>query len=158
MARILALDWGERRLGLAVSDPSETIATTLPTVTLKRPEDVLSAALEAVREHEPACVVVGLPLDREGGVGETARRVLDFAAALRARIASPVETWDERGTSALAEQSLHEEGWRAGRRRGGGRERTRARRGEEKGRVDARAAAILLQSWLDARPRTGGTD
>jgi putative Holliday junction resolvase len=168
VGRILAVDWGGRRLGLARSDALGLTAQPLPPVVLpaaagppadaeRRSLAAASAAIaEAALEHEVSRVVVGLPLELSGKSGDAARRVEDLIHALRARLPATIaiETWDERFTSALAERSLREEGRSAGRRSGGGRERTRARV-EDKARVDQRAALLLLQSWLDAHP--GGT-
>ncbi len=159
------MDWGDRRIGLARSDALGLTAQPLPTVTLPptsgNPVDAArrqraaaaDALVAAVAEHGIAHVVVGLPLEMSGQSGEAAARVTELVTALRARLPAEVavSTWDERLTSALAERSLREEGHTAGRRRGGGRERARARP-EDKGRVDQRAAALLLQSWLDAHP------
>jgi len=150
VARILAVDWGEKRLGLAVSDPLGLIARALPTATLPSPGAAPAAVLEAARAHEVERIVIGLPLDMDGTVGEAARKALALAEAVGAGGNLPVETWDERLTSTLAGQYLREEGFKATSRRGGGRERARPVRGA-KGRVDARAAVLLLQSWLDAR-------
>ena len=170
MDRILAVDWGGRRLGLARSDALGLTAQPLPAVLLpastdKDPEaadrrareHAVVAIAEAARVHEIDRVVVGLPLELSGRTGDAARRVEALVAALRARLGGGVvvETWDERFTSALAERSLREEGRSTGRRSGGGRERTRSRPGD-KAIVDQRAALLLLQSWLDAHPGGGG--
>lgn len=152
-------------MGLARSDELGLTAQPLPPIVLPAapgpPADAerrsLAAASAAVAEaalaHEVSRVVVGLPLELSGRAGDAARRAFDLVAALRARLpaTTAIETWDERFTSALAERSLREEGRSAGRRSGGGRERTRATM-EDKARVDQRAALLLLQSWLDAHP------
>jgi putative Holliday junction resolvase len=155
--RILAVDWGERRLGLALSDALGITAQpldpiVLPEASTKGPSDTALRALASLAEaHEVGRIVLGLPLLLSGERGEAARAVDTFATALRARVSVPVELWDERFTSALAEQSLREEGATTGNRRGGGRERARATP-LDKARVDRRAALLLLQSWLDAHP------
>lgn len=164
------MDWGERRIGLARSDALGLTAQPLPPVILPStsgsPVDAArrlraaaaDAILEAVTSQEITHVVLGLPLELSGRVGEAATRVEALVELLRARLPKGigVSTWDERFTSALAERSLREEGRSAGRRSGGGRERTRAATPGEKARVDQRAAVLLLQSWLDAHPE-GGT-
>lgn len=136
MSRILALDYGERRIGIAVSDPTRTIASPLTTLTRrpgKRPPWTELAAV--VAEQEPAAFVVGLPLDLAGEEGAWAAEVRDFAAQLERRFGRPVHWVDERMTSVLAEQAV----------RGIGLKRSQR---EEKGRVDAAAAAIILQAHL----------
>lgn len=169
MGRILAVDWGERRLGLARSDELGLTAQPLPPVILPafkgNPEDAAKRAqaaaaeaiLAAAAEHEVVRVVVGLPLELSGRSGDAAQRVEALVALLARRLADvPIETWDERFTSALAERSLREEGHTSGRRGGGGRERTRVASHADKARVDQRAALLLLQSWLDAHPQAAG--
>ncbi len=157
MGRILAVDWGERRLGLAVSDPLGITAQPAPPEILKQPEDAAQAIARAVETWDATRVVLGMPLELSGNEGEAAQKVRALAAALAERIAIPIETWDERFTSALAERSLRDEGGRgAGKRKGGGRGEARTRQ-EDKARVDQRAALLLLQSWLDAHPGAGGS-
>ena len=152
MGRILAVDWGERRLGLAVSDPLGITAQPAPPEILERPEDAAAAIARAVEHWDASRVVLGLPLELSGQEGDAARRVRALAQELAGKIAIPIETWDERFTSALAERSLRDEGVKgAVRRKGGGRERTRTE-AKAKARVDQRAALLLLQSWLDAHP------
>jgi len=163
------VDWGGRRLGLARSDALGLTAQPLDPVILptqkgdaaaaahRAQRDAVAAIVDAVVTHEIGRVVIGLPLDLSGHAGEAAVRVQALVAALVPALPAdvPVETWDERMTSALAERSLREEGWTAGTRKGGGRERTRSK-GDERARIDQRAALLLLQSWLDAHPQGGG--
>lgn len=136
MHRILAVDWGERRVGVAVSDPTGLIARALPTLEVGSEDEAVKAVL-AVAEREGATrLVVGLPLNLDGSRGRAAGTAARFAHRLEKRAAVPVEMWDERLTSAQARRTARETG-----------ERLRGR----KGRVDARAAEHLLQSYLDAR-------
>jgi putative Holliday junction resolvase len=152
VGRILAVDWGERRLGLAVSDPLGITAQPAPPVLLDQPRDAASAIARAVESWDASRVVLGLPLELSGREGDAALRVRALAQELATKIAIPIETWDERFTSALAERSLRDEGARgATRRKGGGREQARTE-AKAKARVDQRAALLLLQSWLDAHP------
>jgi len=151
------VDWGTRRVGLALSDALGITAQPLPPLTLPEGQDpahapaYLARALVALAdEHDASPLVLGLPLELSGERGEAARAVQALADALGARTKRPVELWDERFTSALAEQSLREEGHGSSRRKGGGRERARSARSEDKARIDQRAALLLLQSWLDA--------
>ncbi|HEY6867498.1 MAG TPA: Holliday junction resolvase RuvX [Candidatus Eisenbacteria bacterium] len=133
MSRILAVDWGERRIGLAVSDPRGIIATGLPTLEVRGLEDALTRVARVAAETEAEAVVVGLPLLMSGARGEAARTAEAFAGALAARIAVPVDTYDERLTSTISERRLREVGVRANGRRG---------------RVDQGAAVALLESYL----------
>jgi len=141
LSRILAVDWGERRIGLAVSDPTGLIARSLPTLEVRSPEQAVTAVLDVCRAEEVARIVVGLPLRLDGSRGDAAEAAERFARLLSSG-GLPVEMWDERLTSVEAERQMRELG-----------ERTRGR----KGKVDARAAAVLLQSYLDERgPRARG--
>jgi putative Holliday junction resolvase len=130
---VLAVDWGVRRVGLAVSDPGGLIATGLPTLTVRGLEDALQQVAEAARETEAERIVVGLPLLMSGERGEAALQVERFAALLGERVAVPIETYDERLTSALSARRLREVG---------------VRTGHAKGRVDQGAAIVLLESFL----------
>jgi putative pre-16S rRNA nuclease len=136
MSRILAIDYGKKRLGLALSDPTGTLASGLPTL-VRRPKQPLPETIRRlVALHEVALVLVGLPLEMDGTAGERAREVERFAAALRARLSIPVTLVDERLSTVRAYELLRERG-------------TRAQAG--KAQVDRVAAALLLQEWLDAR-------
>lgn len=159
MTRVLAVDWGTRRIGLALSDPLGLTAQPLPPILLPEGQDpahaptfLSRALLKLAEEHEVTRFVLGLPLELSGERGAAAQAVEALAKALEARTKLPIELWDERFTSALAEQSLRDEGEKGTRRKGGGRERARSRSSEEKARIDQRAALLLLQSWLDAHP------
>jgi putative Holliday junction resolvase len=131
--RVLAVDWGERRIGLAVSDPTGTIATGLPTVTVRGREDGLMRVAEVAAEVEAERIVVGLPLLLSGERGTAAEAADTFAKGLGERTGLPVETYDERLTSVMGQRRLHELGGRGSR---------------AKGRVDQGAAVALLESFL----------
>ncbi|HEX7096025.1 MAG TPA: Holliday junction resolvase RuvX [Acidimicrobiales bacterium] len=134
--RVLGIDPGERRIGVAVSDSAGRVAT--PIEVIQRSGDVARdhrAIADLVAEWEAELVVVGLPLTLAGEVGPAARRVLDEVEQLRATLPVPVETYDERLTTVTAERHLVEQ--RLG---------AKARREV----VDKVAAAVLLQAWLDA--------
>jgi len=131
--RILAVDWGGRRIGLAISDPTGIIATALPTLTVTGRDDALARVTAAAEEREAERIVVGLPLTMSGQRGEAAQAAEEFATALGHRTGLPVETYDERLTSALSVRRLHERG---------------VKTGHAKGEVDAGAAAALLESYL----------
>ncbi|NOT34067.1 MAG: Holliday junction resolvase RuvX [Candidatus Eisenbacteria bacterium] len=127
------MDWGERRIGLAISDPTQTIATGLPTAMVRNLEDAVTRVAEVVVEREAERVVVGLPLHLSGERGEAAHAAEAFAARLAEKLAMPVDTWDERLTSVMGTRRLHETGRRTG---------------HHKGSVDQAAAVALLEGFL----------
>ena len=135
---MLAVDLGERRIGLALSDPSRTLASPLRTIEVTGdPARDRLAVVEAARDAEAQVIVVGLPRSLSGREGPAARRARGEAAAL-AELAGEIEVelHDERFTTRDADRALAAAGKR-------GRER--------RARVDAAAAAIILQSYLDAK-------
>ena len=143
--RVVALDLGTRRIGVAVCDAGGLMAT--PYSTIERSGDVgvdRERVAAVVAEVEAELVLVGLPLSMDGTVGPAAAAALDEVAALRAVLDVPVESHDERLTSVTANRSLAAGGVR-GRRR-----RSAARRS---GAVDQMAATVMLQSWLDTPSR-----
>jgi putative transcription antitermination factor YqgF len=117
--KVLALDYGSARTGVAVSDPTGTIARPLGVVERVETEAGLARLRELIAEHQPERVVVGLPLTLRGEHGEQARETERFVEALRTAVATPVELFDERFTSVLADGD------------------------------DARAAAHLLSTYLE---------
>ena len=142
MMRAVGVDLGSRRIGIAVSDSAGTLA--LPSETLRRSGDWSRdhSALEAlVDELSAEVVVVGMPLSLDGSTGPAARRTLKELKVLRRTLSVPVETYDERLSTVEAEGAL-----RAA-------EVNASRRSEV---IDAAAAAVILQGWLDAR-RGGAT-
>jgi putative Holliday junction resolvase len=134
--RVLGLDLGDARIGVAVSDPERRIAVPVGTVHVGEPPGELKAVAAIVREHEAVLVVVGLPLTMSGERGSRALQAEAFADALRGILGVPVELQDERLSTVSAERSLREAGVR-------GRSRREV--------VDRTAASVILQSWLDAR-------
>lgn len=131
------MDYGEKRIGLAVSDPSCTIATPLETVKRragKRPP--LARIAEISAEHDVGQLVVGLPLGLDGEENEWCAEVRTVGEKLAERVGAPVAFVDERLTSVRAERAI---------RAGGLKKSAR----EEKGRVDAAAAQLILQAWID---------
>lgn len=117
--KVLALDYGSARTGIAVTDPTGTVARPVGVARKVGTPVGLEGLLATIRAEEPACVVVGLPLTLRGEHGEQARETLGFVETLREAIDVPVETYDERFTSSLADGD------------------------------DARAAAYLLSSYLE---------
>ena len=133
--RILALDPGTRRIGIALSDELKTIAQPLEFILAEPLDNVLARLTELVREREVELILVGMPRNMDGTYGPAAQRVQEFVAALKAALTVPIRTWDERLTSAQANRVLI-----AG----------NVRRQKRKEKVDQMAAAILLQSYLDS--------
>nr|MBC7245750.1 Holliday junction resolvase RuvX [Chloroflexota bacterium] len=131
--RILALDLGEKRIGVALSDVLGWLATPLTVLKCKNIEAVLAAIEELVRAHQVDQVIVGYPRSLNGTIGPQAKRVDRFVAQLRARLQVPVILWDERLSTAQAERLIHETG-----------------KSVPRERIDALAAAVILQSYLDA--------
>ena len=101
--KVLALDFGSARTGVAVSDPTGTLARPLCVVEQAASSAGLDRLVAVIREERPERIVVGLPLTLRGDHGEQARETAAFAESLRARIDVPVETFDERFTSVLAD-------------------------------------------------------
>ena len=143
MARVVAVDPGSKRVGLAVSDPSGLIAQPHSTIAAE-PADTLPARLAVVIEELGAArVVMGLPRRLDGSVGPEAKAARRLAGELRRLIRRPVTLQDERLTSVAAERALRE----------GGR-----RRGERRRLADQVAATLILQTYLDSSRRGGGPD
>ena len=139
MPRIIARDYGERRIGVAVSDPPGTIATPLPTLARRAGNRPPWPELQRiVQEYEVAEAVVGLPLELSGEESAWTAEVRAFGAEVARRTGLPVHWMDERMTSIIAERNV----------RGSGLKKTQR---EEKGRIDAAAAALILESFLNLR-------
>lgn len=135
--RLLGVDWGERRIGLALSDESQILAQPLTTLTRRTGKRFPMARLIALaKEREVAGVVVGLPLKEDGSEGKAAKQARALAADITRHSGLAADLWDERFTTARALQAVREMGGA-----------TRERRGD----VDALAATLLLQHYLDAR-------
>jgi putative Holliday junction resolvase len=140
VSRILAVDWGERRIGLAISDPSGTIATGLETLTVRSFDDGVTRVADLAKDLDVVRVVVGLPLLLSGSRGSAAEAAERFASQLAGIVRVPVETYDERLTSALSERRMREVGRRPSR---------------AKARVDQGAAVALLESFLQSLRHRG---
>jgi len=134
--RYLGLDVGDVRIGVALSDETATIATGLPTLARVGPRKDLKAIAQLVREHQAGEIVVGLPRRLDGEIGVQGQKVLAFMDALRDAVKVPVVAWDERFTTALAQQALLE---------------ADVKRKGRKGAVDKVAAILILQNYLDYR-------
>jgi putative Holliday junction resolvase len=138
--RILGLDIGERRVGVAISDPTGTVVRPLPTLIRGSREEDIAAITALVEEHDVELIVVGQPLSLDGTEGSQARRVARYALVLTEHLDVPVVSWDERFTTVVAEEILSQN-----------RSKKKRRRARAKGQVDAIAAAVILQSYLDSR-------
>jgi putative Holliday junction resolvase len=134
--RILALDHGTKRIGVAVSDETKTIAQPLEYIPAEPFADFLARLAVLLVEKEIDLVLVGLPRNLDGSYGPAAQKVETFVNMLQTAITVPIRTWDERLTSAQANRVLIQ---------------GKIRRNKRKEKVDKMAAAILLQSYLDGR-------
>jgi len=132
--RILGLDYGSKRVGVAVSDEMQMIAQPLEFIPAEPRSKLLHRVAEIIDEKRVACVVIGLPRNMDGTYGAAAESVRAFIEVLRGSVTLPIETWDERLTTVQANRDLIA---------------ANVRRRDRKGRVDKTAAAILLQSYLD---------
>lgn len=136
--RVLALDHGTRRIGVAVSDETKTIAQPLEYIPAAPFADFLERLKKILVEKQVDFILLGLPRNMDGSYGPAAQKVQAFGAALKSAITVPIRFWDERLTSAMANRVLIQ---------------GKVRRRERKEKVDKMAAAILLQSYLDAGTR-----
>jgi putative Holliday junction resolvase len=135
--RILALDHGTKRIGVAISDELKLIAQPLEFIPAEPFVAVLKRLKELISEKQVESILIGMPRNMNGTYGRAADKVREFIALLRNEIAIPIKTWDERLTSAQANRFLIE---------------GNVRRERRKEKVDQMAAAILLQSYLDSCP------
>jgi putative Holliday junction resolvase len=137
--RVLGLDVGERRVGIAISDPTGTVARPLQALVRGSREEDFAAIAALVVEHDVGLVVVGRPLSLDGTEGPQARRVARYAEALAARLPVRLVSWDERFTTVEAEEILRQS-----------RSKRDMRRARTAGELDAVAAAVILQGYLDS--------
>ena len=133
--RILALDHGTKRIGVAVSDEMKMIATPLEYIPAEPFAGFLARLREILREKEVELVLIGMPRNMDGSYGPAALKVQEFVAVLRDAITIPIRTLDERLTTVQAQRFLIQ---------------GNVRREKRKEKVDKTAAAILLQSYLDS--------
>jgi len=134
--RVLGVDWGERRIGIAVSDETQTIASPHAVEKCRSEDDRIRAVVRHVRGLGVSRVVLGLPLSLSGDDGPTSRAVRRFGERLVAEIDVPLVLWDERLTTGSAQRALIEAGLRRSRR---------------KELIDKVAASMMLQSYLDSQ-------
>ena len=136
LSRVLGLDYGERRIGLALSDPLRIIAKPLTIIDRKKTKDHISEISKIVAEKKITSIVVGLPITLKGHYSKQTEIVLSFIDQLKLDLQIPVVAIDERLSSVAAEKSLRAQSIKTG---------------HEKGRVDETAAAIFLQEYLDSQ-------
>lgn len=132
--RYLGLDIGEVRIGVAVSDELGSIAS--PVAMIPRRADVVAELRTLIARYTPAALVVGLPVGLSGREGPQAQATREYAAELAEALGIPIEYYDERMSSSIAEQTLISQG---------------TRREKRKQQIDAMAAAVILQGYLDNR-------
>ncbi len=140
--RYLGLDVGERRIGVAVSDPNGRVAVPLKVITRSGRHADFDVVAATARSEAAEALVLGLPLSMDGSVGAQARSVQTFGDTLARETGLPIEYWDERLSTVQVERRLSSS------RRGDRRHPTRHR---ERELVDALAASVVLQAFLDSR-------
>lgn len=138
--RVLGLDYGSVRVGLSLSDPLRIIAQ--PFQTLYNNSEFWGKIHAIIKEQKVDLVVVGMPLNLKGQKGQKAQEVERFVEQLKQKTHGDVVVWDERFTSAIAQQTLLDMGTKKSQRR------------NKKSQVDAMAAAVMLQSFLDSTKRS----
>jgi putative Holliday junction resolvase len=135
MTRILAIDFGERRIGLAISDPLGITAQGLPTIDTRKTKDFLSFIQNLIQEKEVSKVVVGMPRNMDGSIGFKGEAVKEFIQKLSQKTKVEIITWDERLTSVESLRSMREMGTKQ----------------KKKETVDRISATLILQSYLDSQ-------
>lgn len=137
--RLMALDIGGRRIGVAVSDPEQTLARSLSVIERRSEQDSMTAIASLVEEHDVEKIIVGHPLLLDGTAGEQARRVEAYAAKLQEALGIPIVLWDEALSTSRAQEMMIEAG---------------TKQKDRRTRLDAVAAAVILQDYLDSRRRS----
>ncbi|MDD3806532.1 MAG: Holliday junction resolvase RuvX [Candidatus Marinimicrobia bacterium] len=134
MSRILAIDYGEKRVGLAVSDPLKLIATPLDTLKVSSEKALFEDLLKLIEKWDIHQILVGYPLGLKGNKTQQTQKVDQFVAALKKYVPLPIILWDERFTSTEAETILHQKG---------------VKPSKNKDLIDQMSARIILQEYLD---------
>jgi putative Holliday junction resolvase len=140
MKRVLGIDVGEARVGVAVSDELGMLAHPVETIVVRDVGDSTVRVAEIAREKDVARIVVGLPKNMDGTSGPAAQRARAFADQLRSRVPCDVLLWDERLTTVAAQRALHEAGRNAK---------------QSRAVIDQVAAQMILQGWLDSQAAAG---
>jgi putative Holliday junction resolvase len=136
LSRTLGIDYGEKRIGLAISDPLGIIAQSLPTLIVSKNQDILSEIKKLIKEYEISTIVLGLPKNMDGTLGEAGKKVMEFGKELSQNIGIKVEFWDERLSSVESLKTLREE-------------KRKIKRKKEL--VDKISASLILQGYLDKK-------
>lgn len=134
MARMMGLDVGDKRIGVALSDPQSILASPFTIIERTGDEETITAIIDIVNHQEVEWIIAGLPHSLSGNVGEQAEKVEDFVDKLREAVNIPVEFRDERLTTVVANRLMRS---------------VSGRKGKKRELQDARAAAIILQGYLD---------
>jgi len=132
--RVLAIDHGTVRMGIAMSDELKIIAQPLEFIPAEPFSGFLDRLKDLLQEYEVELILLGLPRNMDGSYGEATTKVREFEAVLKNSITVPIKTWDERLTSVMANRSLTQ---------------GRVKKKKKRQNVDSMSAAILLQSYLD---------
>jgi putative Holliday junction resolvase len=133
--RTLGLDVGDKRIGVAISDPEEILASPLATITREDDKKAIADIIKLVDQNDVERIVVGLPYSLDGSIGGQANKVMDFAERLSQHTRASMEMWDERLSTVAVERLLRESG---------------SKKARKKARLDAAAAAFILQGYLDS--------
>ena len=139
--RVLAVDYGDKRVGLAISDPLGIAAHGLETLEVRSVQQAAKAVARTAREKEAERIIVGLPLNMDGSSGPRAEATETFCGEVRKRTEVPVDVFDERWTTVRAERTLHEGGVKAR---------------NQKKHLDRLAAVLILQDYLASQPGSLG--
>lgn len=134
MSRYLALDYGEKRIGIAVTDTSRLLASPLDFMDATSFNKNIQQLKKLIKEYEVSLIVVGIPRNMDGSYGTAAEKVREFVSRLKDRIIVPIKTIDERLTTVEASRRLHEAGKNSK---------------KQKHKIDSASAVIILQTYLD---------
>jgi len=136
MKRILAIDFGMRRIGLSISDPLQVISTPLDTLIIKDLDDGVDQLIELCRTYDLESIIMGYPIGTSGNKTDQTKIVDKVILKLKAHLNIPIIPWDERYTSVQAKDIMIQQGIKAR---------------DDKGKVDQLAARIMLQEFLDSK-------
>lgn len=138
MGRILSIDLGEKRIGLAISDPTLTIAQPLKTIPFKNINILVEDLENTIEKHDVEMIIVGFPLTMKGKFSEKTTEVKNIFEKLKSKISIPMELYDERLTTLLAHNTMHQ---------------LNRKPSKERDKIDQIAAMHLLQNYLDGKSR-----